>query len=139
VTLLAVLGIGIDAVDIDRFRGILSRRPHISQRLFTSGEQEYAHRYSDPAPRLAARFAAKEAALKALGAGIGAARFIDIEVVRGDDGAPGLSLHGQAAQLAESMGARRWHLSLTHTALVAMASAVVEGVVPVAVPQVIGR
>ena len=69
-----MLGIGVDAVDIDRFRGILSRRPHIAERLFTSGEQEYADRYSDPAPRLAARFAAKEAALKALGAGIGAAR-----------------------------------------------------------------
>jgi phosphopantetheinyl transferase (holo-ACP synthase) len=60
-------------------------------------------------------------------------------VVRGDDGAPGLSLHGEAAHLAESMGARTWHLSLTHTAVIAMASAVVEGVAPVPIPRVVGQ
>ena len=97
------------------------------QRLFTADELEYAHRSSDPTQRLAARFAAKEAALKALGAGIGAAPFTDIEVVRGEDGAPELSLHGQATVLAASKGAAKWHLSLTHTSDLAVASTVLEG------------
>jgi len=122
-----VLGIGVDAVDVDRFRKVLSRRPHLSQRLFTSGEQEYAARAADPALRLAARFAAKEAALKALGVGLGAARFCDIEVIRSTDGAPLLSLHGEAALLASKAGITQWHLSLTHTSSVAVASAVAEG------------
>jgi holo-[acyl-carrier protein] synthase len=125
---LAVLGIGVDAVDIERFRVVLSRRPHIAKRLFSSDEQSYAQRSADPASRLAVRFAAKEAALKALGAGIGAARFSDIEVVRGKDGAPGLTLHREAALLASRMGVERWHLSMTHTSDLAVASAVAEGV-----------
>lgn len=122
-----VVGIGVDAVDIDRFRRVLSRRPNISQRLFTEAEQEYARRSSDPAARLAVRFAAKEAALKALGEGIGAARFSDIEVIRSTQGAPQLALHRDAARLAREKGVDRWHLSLTHTADVAVASAVAEG------------
>jgi holo-[acyl-carrier protein] synthase len=127
---LAVLGIGVDAVDIQRFRGVLSRRPHIAERLFSADEQEYAQRAADPASRLAVRFAAKEAALKALGAGIGAAPFSDIEVVRDKDGAPGLSLHREAALLALRMGVEKWHLSLTHTSDIAVASAVAEGMGP---------
>ena len=124
---MSVLGIGVDAVDIERFRGVLSRRPHIAERLFSAGEQEYARRSGDPARRLAVRFAAKEAALKALGVGIGAAPFRDIEVVRSRDGAPGISLHGGAALLADKRGVQRWHLSLTHTSDLAVASAVAEG------------
>ncbi len=124
----AVVGIGVDAVDIERFRRVLSRRPNISLRLFTDAEQAYARRSSDPAPRLAVRFAAKEAALKALGEGIGAAPFVDIEVIRSTEGAPQLALHRDAARLAREKGVERWHLSLTHTADLAVASAVAEGV-----------
>jgi holo-[acyl-carrier protein] synthase len=127
VTRPAVVGIGVDAVDIERFRRVLTRRPHISHRLFTEAEQAYAQRSSDPAARLAVRFAAKEAALKALGEGIGAAPFIDIEVVRSAHGVPRLALHGDAARLAREKGVEHWHLSLTHTADVAVASAVAEG------------
>jgi holo-[acyl-carrier protein] synthase len=122
-----VVGIGVDAVDIERFRRVLTRRPKVAQRLFTDAEQAYAHRSSDPAARLAARFAAKEAALKALGEGIGAAPFSDIEVIRSTQGAPQLALHRDAARLAIEKGVERWHLSLTHTAAVAVASAVAEG------------
>lgn len=99
----------------------------MAKRLFSPDEQAYAQRSADPARRLAVRFAAKEAALKALGAGIGAARFSDIEVVRGKDGAPSLSLHADAALLATRMGVERWHLSMTHTSDLAVASAVAEG------------
>ena len=126
----AVVGVGVDAVDIDRFRRVLSRRPNISHRLFTEAERAYANRASDPVPRLAVRFAAKEAALKALGEGIGAAPFSDIEVIRSNRGVPRLVLHGDAARLAREKGVERWHLSLTHTRDVAVASAVAEGVLP---------
>jgi holo-[acyl-carrier protein] synthase len=122
-----VRGIGIDAVDVARFRTVLARRPGLAHRLFTDAERSYAHSGQDPGSRLAARFAAKEAVLKALGVGIGAADFRDVEVVRSDDGAPALALGGRAAALAERRGIRWWHLSLTHTDLVAVASVVAEG------------
>jgi holo-[acyl-carrier protein] synthase len=122
-----VRGIGIDAVDVDRFRTVLARRPGLAGRLFTDAERSYALSGKDPGPRLAVRFAAKEAVLKALGVGIGAAAFRDVEVVRGDDGAPRLSLGGRAAALATARGIRWWHISLTHTDQVAVASVVAEG------------
>jgi holo-[acyl-carrier protein] synthase len=117
----------VDAVDVARFRRAIARRPALIDRLFTPSERAYAERSSDPGPRLAARFAAKEAAWKALGAGIGEVGFHDVEVVRADGGAPGLSLSGRAASLAERLGVRRWHVSLTHTDTLAMASVVAEG------------
>jgi holo-[acyl-carrier protein] synthase len=122
-----VRGIGVDAVDVDRFRTILARRPALAGRLFTDAERAYAASGRDPGPRLAVRFAAKEAVLKALGVGIGATGFHEVEVVRGDDGAPRLALVGRAAALATERGVRWWHLSLTHTDLVAVASVIAEG------------
>lgn len=124
---MAVVGIGVDAVDVDRFRAVLARRPTIVTRLFSEAEIEYANRSNDPAARFAVRFAAKEATLKALGVGIGAAPFVDIEVSRNADGAPSLKLHGEAARLAAKKGVSLWHLSMTHTATVAVANAVAEG------------
>jgi len=122
----AVSGIGVDAVDVVRFRAVLERRPSIVGRLFTAGERAYASGTADPAPRLAARFAAKEAVLKSLGVGIGAADFREVEVVRVESGAPVLSVTGRAAALAEAHGVVRWHVSLTHTDAVAVASVVAE-------------
>ena len=101
-----VRGVGVDAVDVARFRTVLARRPGLVRRLFTDGERSYASRGADPGLRLAARFAAKEATLKALGVGIGAADFHEVEVVRGADGAPHLSLAGRAAVLAAARGVR---------------------------------
>ena len=122
-----VSGIGVDAVDVARFRRLLTRRPTIVERVFTPGELAYAESSSDPAPHLAARFAAKEAVLKALGVGIGAAGWRDMEVVRSSVGAPSLSITGRAASLAAERGVARWHLSLSHTETVAVASVVAEG------------
>jgi phosphopantetheinyl transferase (holo-ACP synthase) len=78
----AVVGVGVDAVDLDRFRRVLERRVHLADRLFTAGEQAYAAAASDPVPRLSTRFAAKEATMKALGVGLGALAFAEVEVVR---------------------------------------------------------
>jgi holo-[acyl-carrier protein] synthase len=122
-----VRGIGVDAVDVERFRRVLERRPALAHRVFTDAERSYAASGQNPATRLAARFAAKEAVLKALGVGIGAAAWRDVEVVRGDDGAPHVALAGHAADLAAGRGISRWHLSLSHTELVAVASVLAEG------------
>ena len=122
----AIGGVGIDAVDVERFRRVLARRPTLAGRVFTDAERSYAATTRDPAPRLAARFAAKEAVLKALGVGLGAAGLREIEVVRDGDGRPHLELSGRAAALARRRGVARWHVSLTHTETAAVASVVAE-------------
>ena len=119
-----MIGIGIDAVDVDRFRRLLERRPSAAGRLFTAGELASVGRSRDPAPRLAARFAAKEAVMKAMGVGLGAFGFHDVEVVSAPSGAPSLVLRGAADALAARLGVSGWRLSLTHTDLIAQAVAV---------------
>ena len=112
---LSVAGVGIDAVEVDRFRRVLARTPGLARRLFTDAERAYGERAKDPAPRLAARFAAKEATMKALGVGLGAFKFHDVEVVRAPSGKPGLELRGAAAELASAHEVSGLHLSITHT------------------------
>ncbi len=125
-----VIGMGIDAVDVDRFRQVLGRRPGLVRRVFTEGERADAARGGDPTSRLAARFAAKEATMKALGTGIGGFALRDVEVRRAGAGAPSLSLRDGAARLAARRGVARWHVSLTHTAQVAVATVLAEGAAP---------
>lgn len=110
-----MIGLGIDAVEVERFRSVLARTPGVARRLFTEAERAYGSRFADPAPRLAARFAAKEAVMKALGVGLGAFSFQDVEVVRLPSGAPTLRLSGAAAALAESRGVQSLRVSITHT------------------------
>ena len=122
-----ICGVGVDAVDIGRFRQVLRRRPSLADRVFTAGELAYARGALDPAPRLAARFAAKEAALKVLGLGLGGVGWHELEVRRLPGGRPELAVRGRAAAVAAAQGVSRWHVSLTHTELVAVASLVAEG------------
>ena len=122
-----VMGLGSDLVEIERLRRALERQPRLAERLFTEGELAYASSHRDPSKSLAARFGAKEAVMKAFGVGIGAFAFTDCEVVRDDEGAPSIVLHGRAAELAEQRGVRGWQLSLTHTESIAMAVAVALG------------
>jgi holo-[acyl-carrier protein] synthase len=112
-----VIGLGIDAVEIERFRRLLDRRPAMAARLFTAGERSTGSGVAG----LAARFAAKEATMKALGVGLGAFRFHDVEVVRLASGAPELRVSGAAETLAAARGVRGWKVSLTHTSSVAEA------------------
>jgi holo-[acyl-carrier protein] synthase len=126
-----LVGVGVDAVDVKRFREILARRPSFATRYFTENEQADAGRSADPSESLAARFAAKEAVMKALGTGLGSFAFTDVEVRRAPgDGptrnAPSIVLHGGAAALAEVHHAGTFHLSLTHTTEVAIAFVVAE-------------
>jgi holo-[acyl-carrier protein] synthase len=111
-------GLGIDIVDVDRFAAVLARRPRIVERLFTEGELRDA---KGSPRRLAARFAAKEACLKSLRVGVGAAAWRDIEVVRAPDGSPSLALHEAASALARSRGVSELHVSLSHSDLSACA------------------
>jgi holo-[acyl-carrier protein] synthase len=119
-----VIGVGIDAVDVARFRTVLGRRRGFAERVFTAAERAEAEIRHDPVPGLAARFAAKEAVMKSLSVGLGAFDFADVEVVRGEGGAPALTVSGRAAAIAEQRTVGGWHVSLTHTATVAMAIAV---------------
>ena len=131
-----IVGVGVDAVSVERFRRLLERRPRFAARCFTESEQSDAGSSTDRAQSLAARFAAKEAVMKALGTGIGAFALTDVEVRRtgGKDAtrnAPYVVLTGTAAELAGAHGAGRFHLSLTHTDEVAIAFVVAEQAAPV--------
>jgi holo-[acyl-carrier protein] synthase len=116
-----MIGIGVDAVDVPRFRLSLQRTPSMRTRLFTADELAYVQPKADPVPSLAARFAAREAVMKAMGVGLGAFGFHDVWVQRAGSGAPSLVVKGAADQLARDLGISRWHLSITHTDLVAVA------------------
>lgn len=114
-----VIGVGIDVVDIDRFEESLIRTPSLSDRLFTPAEA------AKPLTSLAARFAAKEALAKALGAPHGMA-WHDCEVVSEDTGRPLLSIRGTVRARADELGVRHLHLSLSHDAGIASAVVVLE-------------
>jgi holo-[acyl-carrier protein] synthase len=126
-----IVGVGVDAVDVARFRKVLERRPNFATRTFSDAERADAAGSADVAQSLAARFAAKEAVMKALRTGIGGFALTDVEVCRAAGtgatrNAPYLRLHGTAAELAGAQGAGTFHLSLTHTDGVAIAFVVAE-------------
>ncbi|MEO5900757.1 MAG: holo-ACP synthase [Ilumatobacteraceae bacterium] len=112
---------GVDAVDVERFRLALQRTPSMRQRLFTAEELAYVAPKQDPVPSLAARFAAREAVMKAMGLGLGAFGFHEAWVERASSGEPSLVVVGRAAELATDRGITTWLLSITHTASVAIA------------------
>jgi holo-[acyl-carrier protein] synthase len=103
--------IGIDIVQIDRIRQALRRRPRLASRLFTDQERAYCEGRGDPAPHYAARFAAKEAAAKAVGRWL---RWLDVEVLNESNGRPIMKLHGEASRLAGTAGAGCVLVSLSH-------------------------
>jgi holo-[acyl-carrier protein] synthase len=112
-------GVGVDLIEIERLEQALARRPRLAGRLFTDRELSDARERRRPGRHLAARFAAKEAAIKALGAAVPPR---EVEVQGGRDAAPRLRLHGRAAALAEEQG-MELRVSLTHSR--EMAAAVV--------------
>ncbi|MDP4692866.1 MAG: holo-ACP synthase [Ilumatobacteraceae bacterium] len=116
-----MIGLGVDAVDIERFRDVLSRTPSLKTRVFTSAELELAGTRKDATGALAARFAVREATMKALGVGLGAFDFHDVSVRKAASGAPELIVSGRAQELAEQLGITQWRVSLSHTYIVAVA------------------
>lgn len=122
-----IVGIGVDAVDVRRFARVLGRTSGTRDRLFTTDELAYADSLSDPTPSLAARFAVREAAMKALGVGLGAVDFHDVAVRRNESGRPTLLVGGRAARLAADLGVENWWVSMTHTDDLAVAYVIAEG------------
>jgi holo-[acyl-carrier protein] synthase len=115
-----IIGVGIDVVDIARFAETLERTPALAERLFTVAERGLRLN------SLAARFAAKEALAKALGAP-GGLSWHDAEVVTESSGRPRLAVSGTVAARAAHLGVTRWHLSLSHDAGIASAVVIAEG------------
>lgn len=125
---MTILGLGFDATDIPRVRGTFDRYgERFLRRVFTDGEIAYCTRRRNPVPHLAARFAAKEATMKALGTGHSrGVLWKDIEVVR-VSGPPQLRLHGGAASRAARMQVRSSLLTITHSEALAMAQVLLLG------------
>lgn len=116
-----MIGLGVDAVDITRFAKALGRTPRLAERVFTDDERRLASRRADSSATLAARFAVREATMKALGVGLGAFDWKDVSIDSATDGRPTLRVDGRAAALAERRGVKHWHVSISHTDHLAVA------------------
>lgn len=121
---MAIKGLGVDIVEIDRMAAAMQRHPRMKARIFSPEEQRYCDKRNRPEVHYALRFAAKEAVLKALGTGFSGMKFTDVEVVRDGSGRPAPRLSGRAAEVAEEIGVIEMHLSLSYTHTTAVASAV---------------
>lgn len=123
-----IVGTGVDLAEVGRVRAAVERYgKRFIERVFTPGEIAYVERKANRFERYAARFAAKEAGMKAIGTGWRrGVRWQDFEVANLPSGRPTLRLHGEAASVAEQLGVRHIHLSLTHTAEMAMAHVILE-------------
>lgn len=123
-----ILGVGIDIVDVTRIEALLTKYgARFIARIFTRGEAVYCESKNNPSLHLAARFAAKEAAMKALGTGFAEGiKFTDIEVHK-DQNQPRIILYGKAFELSEKLGVSRIHLSISHDRLYATSLIILEG------------
>jgi holo-[acyl-carrier protein] synthase len=123
-----IIAIGVDIIEIERIKEALLRLgDRFRNRIFTQAEIRYCESLSAPYPSYAARFAAKEAAMKALGTGWrGGVRWRDIEVIRERGQAPSIQLSGRALEHFHQIGARRAHLSLSHSRDLAIAQVLFE-------------
>jgi holo-[acyl-carrier protein] synthase len=121
-----ILGVGIDVVPVQRFAETLARTPELADRLFTAAEQLTGTGSRRSPESLAARFAAKEALAKSLGAG-GGMQWTDAEVLIDDVGRPSLAIKGTVQQRADSLGVTRLHVSMSHDGGIASATVIAEG------------
>jgi holo-[acyl-carrier protein] synthase len=124
-----IIGLGVDIAEVPRIQGAIERRGQaFLHRVFTPKEIEYCERFKNKFERYAGRFAAKEAAMKALGTGWRRGiRWVDLEVVREPSGRPTISLVGEAAKIAAQLGVKHISVSITHTEAQALAQVIFEG------------
>jgi holo-[acyl-carrier protein] synthase len=123
-----IVGLGLDIAEVDRIEEAIARHgaPFL-ERLFTPAEVSYCERHKNRYERYAARFAAKEAAMKALGTGWSrGVRWRDIEVAREQGGKPTLHLGGAARQIADGLGVKNISLTITHSGNLALAQVIFE-------------
>src|SRR5579863_6495458 len=123
-----IIGLGIDIAEVNRIREAIERHGEaFLKRVYTPAEIAYCKKHRDPYERYAARFAAKEAAMKALGTGWRrGVRWVDIEVARMPSGQPTIKFYGEAKKIAEELGVKRIALSITHTEMQALAQVIFE-------------
>ena len=123
-----IVGLGVDIAEVPRIQAAIERRGEaFLRRVFTPDEIAYCERFKNRFERYAGRFAAKEAAMKALGTGWRRGiRWIDLEVVREQSGRPTLALAGEAAKIAAGLGVKRISISITHTEAQALAQVIFE-------------
>jgi len=123
-----IIGMGVDLAEVDRIQRAIERHGEpFLRRVYTAGEREYCERFKNKYERYAGRFAAKEAAMKALGTGWKrGVRWVDFEVVRELGGRPTIRLDGEAKKIAEQLGVKRIALSITHTEAQALAQVIFE-------------
>jgi len=123
-----ILGIGTDLAEVERIRESIARfGDRFLNRIYTAGERAYSASKANPVERLAARFAAKEAGMKAIGTGWSqGVTWHDFAVVNEESGRPTLALNGAAKRKADTMGVKRISLSLTHTSATALAVVILE-------------
>jgi len=123
-----IVGMGIDVAEVERIRAVIeSQTERFLHRVYTENEIAYCEQFKNKFERYAGRFAAKEAAMKALGTGWSrGVRWRDVEVVRERGGRPGISLKGEAKKIADALGVKHIALSITHTADQAIAHVIFE-------------
>ncbi len=124
-----IVGMGVDIAEVGRIQGAIERHGEVFlRRVYTTREREYCERFKNKYERYAGRFAAKEAAMKALGTGWRrGVRWVDLEVVRETSGRPTLAIMGEAAKIAQLLGVKSVALSITHTETQALAQVIFEG------------
>jgi holo-[acyl-carrier protein] synthase len=124
-----IVGLGVDIAEVGRIKAAIERHGEVFlRRVYTAREREYCERFKNKFERYAGRFAAKEAAMKALGTGWArGVRWVDVEVVRQKGGRPTMALAGEAGKVAERLGVKNIVLSITHTGTQALAQVIFEG------------
>jgi len=124
-----IIGMGVDIAEVERIQRAIERYGEVFlRRIYTPKEREYCEQFKNKYERYAGRFAAKEAAMKALGTGWRrGVRWVDLEVVREAGGRPTLELGGEAGKIAKQLGVKNIALSITHTAAQALAQVIFEG------------
>jgi holo-[acyl-carrier protein] synthase len=123
-----IVGLGVDITEVDRIQSAIETSgERFLRRIYTPAERAYCEQFKNKYERFAGRFAAKEAAMKALGTGWRrGVRWVDFEVVREAGGRPTISLGGAAKEIAAQLGVQRISLSITHTAAQALAQVIFE-------------
>lgn len=124
-----IVGMGIDVAEVKRIAAVIeSQRERFLRRVFTLDEVAYCEQFRNKYERYAGRFAAKEAAMKALGTGWSrGVRWLDVEVVRQRGGRPTISLKGEAKKISDGLGVKNIAVSITHTVELAIAQVIFEG------------
>jgi holo-[acyl-carrier protein] synthase len=124
-----IVGMGIDVAEVKRIQAVIeSQKERFLRRVYTLDEVAYCEQFKNKYERYAGRFAAKEAAMKALGTGWSrGVRWVDVEVLRQRSGRPTLALKGEAKNIADALGVKNIAVSITHTSQQAIAQVIFEG------------